>query len=211
MSKGQIFLMIAVVVILTLILLRTSMSLVNILEGKRHLEMSLEAQQFDNLRSEMLNSVSTGYNSSLAMTENAEEFAGFARTYFKSNSEDLGCLMMFSSYPKPAASQVTDLNLTVANFLGSDISNLTAEFNSEEASFASVPEGSVTMANFTFNTAISRNYTLTVSYQTSGGNEVVQMEIPVEIGKGRIAGLFDIRLSSSGQEQRDKTSWDYTL
>jgi len=211
MAKGQIFLIIGIVTILTLVMLRTSLSLTKIIEEKRHLELELESQQFGNARSETLRAVSIGYDEGSNMTKNAEDFLKFARNSLKANAVDLNGLVVNSYFLNATASVDIKLNVTVLNLLGTELRNLTLTFNSSAVIYTSIADGSSISTDFTFNTGSNLNSTLSVYYLTSYENKTENITIPIEIGKSKFIGFFDLRLVGSRQEQRDRFSQTYTL
>jgi len=211
MAKGQIFLIIGIVTILTLVMLRTSLSLTKIIEEKRHLELELESQQFGNVRSETLRAVNIGYNEGINMTKNAEDFLKFARNSLKANAVDLNGLVVSSYFLNATASVDIKLNVTALNLLGIELRNLTLTFDSSARIFTSIADGSSISTDFTFNTGSNLNSTLSVYYLTSYENKTENITIPIEIGKSKFIGFFDLRLISSRLEQRDKFTQVYVL
>jgi len=211
MAKGQIFLIIGIVTVLILVMLRTSLSLTKIIEEKRHLELELESQQFGNVGSETLKAVSIGYNKSGNMTRNAEDFLKFARNSLKANIVDLNGLVVNSYFPNVTANTDVKLNVTTLNLLGTELRNLSLTFNSSAVIYTSIADGSSVSVTFTFNTGSNLNSTLSVYYLTSYENKTEDITIPIEVGKSKFVGFFDLRLVGSRQEQRDKLTKTYTL
>jgi hypothetical protein len=209
--KGQIFLMIGIIIIIAMILLGTSMSLAKVMQDKIGLERGLESQQFQNIKAEMLNSASFGYEDAGNMTGNLETFGKFARDKLKTSSQDLSCLLLTFHYPPVVAGSDTQLNVTIVNLLGSELENLTLSFESSNIYLSSVADGSRISTNFTFNTVSSINYTLSAYYKTSGKIGTDDMIIPVEIGWSEFGGLIDMQLSGTSQVQSDKIPFLYLL
>ena len=211
MGKGQICLILGIVTVVILVMLRTSLNLTRIIEEKRHVELGLESQQFSNVRSETLKAVSIGYNESSNMTRNAEDFLKFARNSLKASAVDLNGLILSSYFPTATAGTDIKLNVTTLNLLGAELLNLTLTFNSSSRIFTSIADGYSVSTDFTFNTGSNLNSTLSVYYLTAYENKTENITIPIEIGKSKFIGFFDLRLISSRQEQRDKFTKTYTL
>lgn len=209
--KGQTFLIMGIAIIFILIMLKVSLSLTKVVEEKRHFELGLERQQFDNVRSEVLKAVSIGYNKSSDMMKNTEDFLKFARRPLKINAIDLNGLIVSSYYSNVTANVDNKLNVTALNLLGTELINLTLSFNSLANTFTSVTDGSSIQTDFTFNTGSDVNYTLSVYYLTVYENKTENITIPVEINKSKFVGFFDLRLISDRWEQRDKFTKTYTL
>jgi len=200
-----------IAIIFILIMIKVSLSLTEIVEEKRHLELGLERQQFDNVRSEALKAVSIGYDESSDMTNTLEDFLKFARKPLKINAIDLNGLVVSSYFPNVTANVDNTLNVTALNLFGTELRNLTLTFNSLARIFTSIEDGSIVRTNFTFNTGSDVNYTLSVYYLTAYENKTENITIPVEINKSKFVGFFDLRLISSRVEQRDKFTKTYIL
>lgn len=211
MEKGQMFLLMAIIIIVVLVMLRTSLSLTEIIENKRYLELGLERQKFKNIRDEAIRSVEIAYHNSGNMTENVETFLRFARDLLKVEVTDLNGIIISSSFPNVTINTDTRLNVSVLNFLGTSLINLNISFNSSSRNFTSVEDGKSIQTNFNFSTDQNVNYTLTVYYKTAYENKTEEVLIPVEIGKSKFIEFFDLRLISSRLEQRDKFTQTYTL
>lgn len=203
--KGQMFIIIAVVVISVLVLLKTSLNLVNILENKRYLEAGLERLEFKNAKDELVRSIKISYNQSSNITNNVNDFSKFARNSLSARAMKFTGLLISSIFPNVSGS--TQMNVTTLNLFEDDLQNLnfTFSYDSSTSNFTSVaPLQSVT-TSFTF-PATDANYTLTVYYKTASENATQNITIPVEVGKSKYIGFFDLRLSSNRLEQKDKVT-----
>ncbi len=202
-GKGQMFFIAALVAILIMVTLRTSLNISGILENKKNLEIGLERQQFQNVRSELVMTVQLSYGTKLNISTNMNNFAKFLKDGLRSDAIDFSGVMVQSAYTNATASVDTRLNVTVLNILGSNMQTLNLSFNNVNQIF-SLSDSSITDTNFTFNTASNTNYTLTMYWQTAAENRTEEITIPVVIGKGRLVAFFDIRMKSNRVEQRDK-------
>lgn len=211
MKKGQIFLIIAIITIMFLIMLRISFDLTKIVERKRYFELGLEREQFENIRSETLKSISIAYHEKENITNNIENFLRFSRDSLIRETIDFNNFVVGSIYPNVTANTNITLNVSVLNFLGAEIQNLDLTFNSSTKSFTSIADGTSTETYFIFNSSSNVNYTLTAYYLTSYENKTENISIPVEIGKSKFIGFFDLRLISDRLEQKDKFTQTYSL
>jgi len=211
MKKGQMFLIVGIITIMFLIMLRISFDLTKIVERKRYLELGLEREQFENIRDESLKSISISYHEKENITDNVETFLRFSRDSLKREAIDFNSFVVGSIYPNVTANTNTTLNISVLNFLGAEIQNLDLTFNSSTKSFTSIADRTSTETYFVFNTSSSVNYTLSAYYKTSYENKTENISIPVEIGKNKFIGFFDLRLISDRLEQKDKFTQTYSL
>lgn len=202
---------IGIITIMFLIMLRISFDLTKIIESKRYLELGLEREQFKNIRSEVLKSISISYHKKENITKNVEDFLRFSRDHLKREAIDFNSFVVGSLYPNVSVNTDTRLNVSILNFLGTEIQNLDLTFNSSTKNFTSVKDGSTIETYFIFNTSSDINYTLTTYYLTSYENRTENITIPVEIGKSKFIGFFDLRLISDRLEQKDKFTQTYTL
>lgn len=203
MSKGQVFIIIAILTVAALILIRTSLNLADVLESKRFLELGLERQEFQNVRNEFTKTIQISYNQT-NIPSNVGDFFGFAKQSFLSRTSIFTGVGVIAESPIVLQSVNTRLNVTFMNYLDEDISSLNVTFNSNQQNFTSVPRSSSTVTNFTFSTASSQNYSLLVAYRASSLNSTENITIPVEIGTSKLTSFFDIRMSSIRLEQKDK-------
>lgn len=211
--KGQIYLIIAIVMIITLVLIKNALNLTTILENKRYLESGLERLEFQNLRREVMKAARLSYNQTQNITNNVNDFWKFARNSFAARVVELRGLTVQSQFPTVTASTDTDLNVTVLNALQTNLQQLNLSFSYDGSSDNRTDIGDLTTVTttFTFNTASDVNYTLTVFYKTSEENRTESITIPVEIGKSKYIGFYDIRFSSDRLDQKDRFTETFTL
>jgi len=203
--KGQFFIVTAIIVIMALFLIKSSLNLADIIERKRYLEMGLERKEFMNIRDEFLNVVAYSYNKN--ETSNIKTYLDYIFSKLAARSTDLKGLDVESSYPTASSGVQTRLNVTVYNFLGTTISKLNVSFSydfTSNKSFSNIPDGMYTNTYFNFITASSTNYTLIVYYETSAENKTYNIQIPVEIGKSKFIGFFDLRMTTLRSENSDE-------
>jgi len=203
MAKGQIFIIIAVIVITVIVVLKTSLNLTNVLESKRFLELGLERLEFQNLRSELVKVMQVSYNQT-NISENVNNFMSFAKESFLSRATLFTGIALTAMFPNVTSGANTSLNITVMNYFDDDISSLNLTFNNTQQNFTNMARSSAFTASFVFNTTANINYSLVMRYSAPNVNSTENITIPVEIGKTKFVGFFDVKISSIRSEQRDK-------
>ena len=204
--KGQFFLISGLIVIIVLLLIKSSLNLAEIIENKRSLEVSLERKEFSNIRDELMNTIELSYNRN--ETKNVENYIVYVRQRLKFRAVDLDGIAIESSFTRVTSGSDTGLNVTVMNFLGETISSLNVTFSYDGSSQTSsnVVDNTTVKKDFTFSTVSDVNYTLTVNYATSTESKQYSIQIPVEIGKSKFIGFFDLRAKSLRAETKDEFS-----
>ena len=205
--KGQIYLIIAIIVVTIMVTLKTSIDTTKLLESKRHLELSLEREQFQNIKREIYNTVSFSTNQSQNINNNVDNFVKYARNKLRVRTYDLNGMMVQIIYPTASSGVDTRINVSVLNFLGSEMRTLNLSFSyapSANKTFSFLRDESVLDTNFTFNTVSDVNYTLTVFYSTSNTATTEVITIPANVGKSNYILFTDIDLKGNVEEIRDK-------
>ncbi len=203
MRKGQIFITIAVITVVVIILIKTSLNLTNVLETKRFLELGLERLEFKNQRSELSRIMQVSYNLT-NISENINNFMSFAKDSFSGRATILTGVGLLASLPQVNQGQNTRLNVTFMNYMDEDITSLNLTFNNSQQNFTSVGKSSAFTTSFVFATQSSLNFSLLMNFTTSTTNSTENITIPVELGTSKFVGYFDIKISSNRLEQRDK-------
>lgn len=204
--KGQIYLIIAIIVITIMITLKTSVDTTTLLENERHLEISLEREQFQNIKDEIYNTVSFTANQSQNINSNLDNFVEYTRLKLRVRTYDLDGLMVQTIYPAPSSGVDTRINVSVLNVLGEEIRTLNLSFSyspSGNQTFNSLRDEATLDSNFTFNTVTNANYTLTVIYTTPTSSATQTITIPVYLGQSRYVLFTDLTLKSNVEETSD--------
>ncbi len=204
--KGQIFLITSVIVVLTLVLLKNSIDITSVIENKRSLEIGLERLEFENARNELVRTVDYSYNTSRNITGKVDDYLRFARNSFNARTTDFRVLEVAAVHPTVTSGSLTRINFTVFNLMGRELDfvNLTFSATNVSTTLSQLQDGIAVEANSTFSTTAAVNYTLTVFWNTSEGNNTEQIRIPVEVTKSKFTGFFDVQLKSNRLKQRDK-------
>jgi len=213
LRKGQIFLILGIITAILLISLRTSLSLVRIMETKRYLEIGIERKEFQNIKDEFLKTIEISYQTGNS-TNKTEAFASFLRDVLKTRTMDFNCLIVQTVHPTVVSGSDARLNVTVLNYLGETIETLNLSFSynfNVNQTLSSISDREREDTNFTFTTGSNTNYLLVVYYKLSSENETESITVPVEVGKKKLTSFFYLRLISNRAEQRDKFNKTYTL
>ena len=209
-SKGQMFLIGAVIVVVALVLIKTSINVAGVLEKKKFLEAGVERAEFSNIRGEVSKAAFNAKNYTLNMTNVTNGFIGFAESKLAGRTMQLDGATVDSAYGNLTASVNVPLNVTFYNFFDVDVNrvvlNLSTDFNSP-VSFAAVPPGSTVSTQFTLNIGSSRNLTLWVFYETATESVQQNVTIPADVNsKTKFVGYFDLRMNSERGSVRDRFS-----
>lgn len=204
--KGQFFLISAIVVVVVLFFIKSSLNLAQIIENRRYLEVGLERREFSNIRNELINTIELSYNKN--ETANIEGYVVYIRQRLKSRAVELNGIAVESIFRNVTSGSATGLNITVMNFLGMNIQtlNLTFSYDGSSQVFSNVADNSSVRNDFTFTTSSNVNYTLTVNYTTSAESKRYSIQIPVEMGESKFIGFFDLRMKSLRSENSDQFS-----
>ncbi|MEM5773136.1 MAG: hypothetical protein QXL86_02825 [Candidatus Aenigmatarchaeota archaeon] len=202
--KGQFFLISGAIVVVVLLLIKGSLNLTQIIENKRSLEVSMERKEFLNLKQQLIKTIEYSYNKN--ESEKIENYLNYVRGRLKSRTMDLTGIAIESTYKNVTASVDSSLNVTVYNLLGETITNLTLDFNGSIEQFYNIEDEKSVESSFIFNTNLDVNYTLTVNYTTSKESKQYRILIPVEVGRSKFIGFFDLRIKGFRVENKDEFS-----
>lgn len=198
-SKGQVFVIGAIIIVLVLVLIRTSINVADIIQEKNYIEAGLERTEFANLRNEVPKSTYNTINNTGNMTNTTVSFIAFAEEKLAGRTLQFDGVAVISIYNTLPASTDTQLNVTLYNFfednMNNAIVNLSTNFNSP-ATFANVSSGTTRSTAFTLNLASSQNLTMWIFYDVSGVYHVQNVTIPAEIGRSKAVNYYDLRLKS---------------
>jgi len=203
MMKGQMFVIAALIMIVAIIGLKTSLSLQGVVESQRHLTAGLDILEFNNIRSEMIRVLQNSFPFPTNMTNNLNNFDSFVQDVLSSKTVEFDSLLVENYYPTLGASTDTTLVVTVYNSLGADMIYLNLTLNGNTQTF-SLTNRNALAASFTVNTPASMNETLTVLYVTSSATQTENITIPFTIGSSKYVTFFDIKYITGSAQQSDK-------
>lgn len=205
-SKGQIFIVLAIIAAVTIVLIRISIGTPSLIEQQKSLEASLEESEFNNFKDELVFTAILSANQSKNITNNTLLFFDFGKSVFKNKARDLTGVFIGSVYANATTNTDVRMNVTAANFLNLKIDTLILNFtgNGVEQTFNDIEPGQNIDTNFTFNTNANANYTLWTHYKTSSDSITQNITIFAELGKSNFVGYYDLRLSGSRGEFNDR-------
>jgi hypothetical protein len=201
-NKGQMFIIIAVILIAVLIILKTSINTLDIIEKNRELEGNFEHDFFVNTVNELTKTIDISYYQPNKITNNVFEFANFTRKKMTEHLQNFKLLYIGSI--TPATSGNDNMNVTVINLLNKLI-NVTLNLNGVIKSSTNMEDSTSWDTNFTI--AQGNNYILTADYD---GNEQ-NITIGTKVNKSVYVGFFDVTLTGSETTYKDKFQKNYTL
>lgn len=209
-KKGQMFVILAIIVATVLVLIKNGIDVAEIIENRRALENGLLKLEFENFRGELANSASINLNSSENISSDVIRFADFSKTVFSGKDEELQGIFVGSLYNDISTDTDERINVTVYNFFSFPIDTLNLNFSSNPLSnrtFNGIESGKSVTTNFTFNINSNKNFSLHVYYKNNAeSGRTENVTILAELNKTKFIGFFDIRLESSRLEQRDRFS-----
>jgi len=206
--KGQTFVIMAIIIVIVMVMLKSSLNFVKIIENKRYIESGLERYQFQNVKDELEKTIQISYPNGKNITDNLNEFLKFSRQRFKSRTIELNGLFLEAYFPTIETGIDTRLNVSVLNLLGETINTINLSFSGsgvgQTQTNYTFEDYNILDTNFTFNLQANvYNYTLNITYNTSSENATKIIIIPTEVGKTKYIYYFDIRMVSNKLEQRD--------
>jgi len=206
--KGQTFVIMAIIIVIVMVMLKSSLNFVKIIENKRYIESGLERYQFQNVKDELEKTIQISYPNGKNITDNLNEFLKFSRQSFKSRTIELNGLFLEAYFPTIETGIDTRLNVSVLNLLGETINTINLSFSGsgvgQTQTNYTFEDYNILDTNFTFNLQANvYNYTLNITYNTSSENATKIIIIPTEVGKTKYIYYFDIRMVSNKLEQRD--------
>jgi len=207
-SKGQVFIVLSIIIITVMVMLKTGINISQIMENKRYLEAGFEQMQFQNIRNEALKAVQISYENKSDMTNNLNNFMRYARLVMSSKATDLAGVAVTAAYNHSTAPYV--VNVTVLNILGTDMFYLNVTFNTSTVEFRSVSDGMAVQAGFSGNYE-TMSHIMTVFYNTSLANTTEYVTIPFDTTKSKLTVFLDLSLKSDRSEQRDVFNETYVI
>ena len=203
--KGQIFIILTIIVVTILLLIKTSLNFESLIRSKVELENSLEREIFSSLKKELNKVLISGYNDISTLINNENSFLSFSRSVLKSRLIDLKCLAIYAFYKKINVSEPTTLNLTFFNMLGK-LQQLNFTFNSQTKSFSNLEIYAKNSTSFQISITSNQNLPLEVSYKFENEIFTYSFLIPFEVNKSKFIAFFDLSLEGK-MFQNDKVNY----
>ncbi|MEM5836482.1 MAG: hypothetical protein QW451_01045 [Candidatus Aenigmatarchaeota archaeon] len=200
--KGQFFLIAGVIVLIFILLVRSSLRFEEMTHETN--EIIFEIENFLNLKKQLIKTFAYSYDKNTS--EKVISFIKFAKKKLNPKTFELSGIFIQAFYKNVTQNEEEFLNLTIYNFLGEKIFNLSLNFSNELQFFSELQDDSTLHVSFQFSTQSNQNYTLIVSYSTLKREERYWIEIPVEIDKSKAVGFFDLKLKGLHSILRDEFS-----
>ena len=162
-NKGQMFLITAVIIIVTLIVLVITSNLTNIIQEKRELEGRFERDFFINIVNELVKVIEISYHQPSNITNNVFDFGNFTRKEMTERLQTFKFLYVGSL----ANVSNQQMNVTLVNLLNEPVF-ATIELNGTSDSQDNIVDASSWTTNFTFSPGST--YVLTVGYNSSSSS-----------------------------------------
>jgi hypothetical protein len=210
-NKGQVFIILALIIVTVLVMIKVSLNLSNIMENKRYIEAGLDHMEFVNICNEFSKTVQIAYSEPSNISTQLNDFTRFTRQVMSSRAIDFKNILVETTYPTITAGSPIIVSITILNGLATQIQTMNVTFDSSQQIFTNIGDLSTIIANFTITPSSNANYTLSIFYITSYENSTEIITIPVEIGKSKFIGFFDIHTITDRGEFRDKFTETYTL
>jgi len=153
------FLITATIIILVLVLLKTGVTLPNILQQEKELKSRFEKEFFSNIDDELVKVIDISYHQSNNITNNVFDFGNFTRKRMTERLQDFKFLYV-GSLANVTSQQI---NVTLVNLLNRPI-NVTLDLNGTTDNQDNMVDASSRETNFTFSPG--SGYVLTFSYNT---------------------------------------------
>lgn len=194
--KGQIFLIISIIVSITLIILKSNLNIKSILEAKRFLEIGIERKEFENLRNEFLKL--TQINSSKDMEEKTEDFLRFLRNSYDSRLMEFRGILINFYYSNPY------LNFSFFNGIGSTIKLINISLENQYFEKRNLADLSKFKGSFNIQIDQKDFKNVVVYYEYLDKNSTEIFNITLDPSKITYFGFYHIFLSSERTNLNDK-------
>jgi len=119
-NKGQMFLITAIIIIVILVLLRTSINIPEILQKEKELKTRFEKEFFQNTVDELVKVIDISYHQPSNITDNVFSFANFTRKKMAERLQDFNFFYVNTITPVSQGSDT--MNVTIVNLLNKNTS-----------------------------------------------------------------------------------------
>ncbi|MCX6821692.1 MAG: hypothetical protein NTW30_02830 [Candidatus Aenigmarchaeota archaeon] len=205
-NKGQMFIIVAVIMIVVLVILKTGVNLPDIMQKNRESEGKFEHDFFVNVVDELTKTIDVSYYQPINITNNVYSFANFTRKKMTEHLQDFQFLYVSCITPKSSGSDT--MNVSVITMLNKPI-NATLRISTslvQSGNNDNMMDMSIWNTNFTITQG--NNYILTVGYN---GTYSENITIQTKTNGSVYVGFFDTTLIGSETTYKDKFQKNYTL
>lgn len=206
MNKGQMFLILALIMIVAIVLLRINADLPSILRREEELRARLEEEFFQNIVEELTKVVEISYHQPGNITRNVFDFGNFTRKKMTERMQEFEFLFVGCITPK--SSGLDTMNVSVINLLNKPI-NLTLTLNSSPPQTRN-QDNMVDQSRYdtSFSIVQGTDYILMIEYNRTYEENIT---IRTEVGESKYVGFFDVTLVGEETTYKDKFQESYTL
>lgn len=202
--KGQIFIIIAIIIVLVMILMKTQLDYMRQLEQQRAQLSFALPEIFENIKSEYQRAVqiSLGYNKTQTNLENSlNNFSSFATNFYSQRNVSLKVLYSFSFVNS------TNLSITLGNFLGKTIQNFSVyqTLTGETLQSPALPNQQSNTTSFTISN--QRDFSVTINYFIDN----VRYNFTYSSDTSKTTAYFDISLQERASWLSDKLILNLTV
>jgi hypothetical protein len=188
--KGEAFLLAAVIISVALVAMFQPMRSEYLVKQKQLLQNEFFSNIFENIFSEIKNSIYFSYDNFDSMILNSYDFLNFSQKIANQKSMNFKSLVLILK-----ADENNQINVTAINFL-SDSLQLNLTFNDTQNSILIIPL--YTINSTTFSCAPGKTYTLNIQYENVERNA----EIEAQANKKIYFGYVDVGLSWLEESRR---------
>ncbi|MDI6825718.1 MAG: hypothetical protein QMD36_00790 [Candidatus Aenigmarchaeota archaeon] len=206
MSKGQVFLITAIIMIVILVILRVGVNLPETMQRGRKLEEKFEKDFFVDIVDELVKVIEISYHQPSNITNNVYDFGNFTRKKMTEKLKEFEFIYVGCITPK--SSGIATMNVSAINLLNKPI-NLTLILNDtppQTRNNDNMIDYSIYDTSFDINQGT--HYILTVRYN---GTYEENITIKTKSWKSIYIGFFDVTLNGSKTTYKDKFQKSYTL
>jgi len=199
-SKGQMFLIGAVIIASSLVILKVVSRSSSVMEEIKTLKVRFEGDIFSNLLAEFNRTMDFSFYEPLNITKNVHDFGNFTKRKMVEHSLDLKFVFVGSL----ANRTIGYMNVSVVNLFGYNI-NATLTLNDSQTNTSTVVDYGRWDTNFTITPG--SDYILTVTYDSTINNVTIE----TKSNKDVYVGFFDVSLESSDAIHRSEYQKSITL
>lgn len=190
-SRGQMFLIAAVVVVSAIVILGLSTSSPNASQGTEAMKTTFEGDMFDNLVNEFNSTIEISSNSPDSISSNVINFANF--TQWKEAGESMNVNLLFVGIT--ASKKLDALSVTTFNMLGNAI-NASIVANGQTQSNTSVANKGRWDTSFSITSG--NTYMANITYNSAGGSfTTYSIQVVTKKSKNTYTGFFYITMAGS--------------
>ncbi len=194
----------AVIIVVTLILLRLTVNLPDITQRERELEGAFERKFFTNTVDELRKTVEFSSNQPLNITTNVFDFANFTRNRMKERLVDFEMLYL-SAWTQDTGNQ---MNISVINMLNAHVTMTLTLNSSPELTQSNTSFFNLSRWDTSFSVTQGTDYKITIVYNSTYGENVTMQ---TKSGTDYFTAYFDVTIRGKEATYKNKFQKTYRL